>query len=266
MLPIFYINLANRPDRREFMERQFGELGLIGRRIEAVTAAEISTEDADRYCSTSRPTFLRRNELACTLSHERAWQAMLDSQHEAALILEDDAELSALLPAFLSEVATLPYDLIRIETTGARMRVYPTASMGASGVSVREFRSTPMGAAGYILKAEAARRLIGAPELRQRHLDLALYNPFEQPGASLSRATTDPALCRQLNVAFEKTVGLARSDIANVLHSPHVFAEQHPFAYRWFKLRRGLKSGLRNMLDDFGQRSKGLERRVIPFR
>lgn len=107
LLPIFYINLASRPDRREFMERQLAELGLIGHRIEAVTADEISDADAERYCNSGKPTFLRKRELACTQSHERAWTAMIDGDHAVALILEDDAELSPLLPAFLNEASAV---------------------------------------------------------------------------------------------------------------------------------------------------------------
>ncbi|GLQ53746.1 hypothetical protein GCM10010862_10050 [Devosia nitrariae] len=265
MLPIFYINLASRPDRREYMERQFAALNLNATRIEAVTAADISSEDATLYCNSANPTFLRRNELACTRSHERAWHAILDGGYTAALILEDDAELSPLLPAFLAEAAAVDAELIRIETTGSRMRVFPVISTGPSGVSVRPFRSTPMGAAGYILRASALDKLLGNPELRRRHLDLALYNPFEQPGASLSRVVTDPALCRQLGLDDHAMHGIGRSDIAHDL-VPHVYAEKHPLGFRWFKFRTGLGKGLRNVIDDFAQRSKGLERRVIPFR
>ncbi|WP_425430654.1 glycosyltransferase family 25 protein [Devosia naphthalenivorans] len=38
MLPIYYINLASRPDRREYMDGQLAKLGLRGQRIEAVYA------------------------------------------------------------------------------------------------------------------------------------------------------------------------------------------------------------------------------------
>lgn len=246
------------------MERQLDALGLSGGRIEAVTAGDITPADAERYCNNGNPTFLRAKELACTLSHERAWQAMLDGNHEAALILEDDAELSPLLPSFLDEAGAVDADLIRIETTGARMRVYPVLATGRSGVSIRKFRSTPMGAAGYILKASAVNKLLGNTELRRRHLDLALYNPFEQPGALLSRVITDPALCRQLGVGDQQKADVGRSDIAHDL-VPHVYAQKRPVSYLWFRLRRHLKKGLRNVVDDFAQRPNGLERRVIPF-
>lgn len=259
MLPIYYINMANRPDRRAFMERQLASMGLAGIRIEAVTEADISQEDADRYCNSDRPTFLRKRELGCTLSHERAWQAMLDIGAPAALVLEDDAEISRLLPAFLNEAEAIDADLIRIETTGARVRVYPIASRGDSGVAVRGFRSTPMGTAGYVIKAEAARRLLGHRGLRERQTDLALYNPFEEPGRSLKRVLTDPALCRQLGAGADA----GRSDIAHDV-VPHAYARKHPVSHAVLRLQRYLKRGVRNLIDDLAQRGR-LERRIIPY-
>lgn len=259
MLPIYYINMSTRPDRRDFMERQLVSLGLIGMRIEAVTEQDISAEDAHRYCNTDRPNFLRKVELACTLSHERAWRAMIDVDAPAALILEDDAELSPLLPAFLKDAEKIDADLIRIETTGSRTRVYPVANVEKSGVAIRGFRSTPMGAAGYIIGAQAAKRMLGHPGLRERQVDLALYNPFDEPGRSIKRVLTDPALCRQLG----RTVATGQSDIDGKFVR-HSFAQNHPFLHKAIKIRSFLKHSIRNASDDLMQRPR-LERRVIPF-
>ena len=264
MPPIYYINLASRPDRRAHMEAQFAALGLSAQRIEAVTPAELSASDVALYCNPERRGLLRQNELACTLSHEKAWQALLDSGHDRALVFEDDAQLSSLLPAFLQEAETIDVDLIRLETTGIALRVFPVLSTGASGIALRPFRSTPLGAAGYIIRAEAARRIIGHPGLRRRQVDLAIYSPFEEPGALLSRLLVDPALCRQLNSAEGKTEAVARSDV-DVNHVVHAYAIAHPIRFRALKWSRGLKRGLRNAGDHFVQQSKGLRRRVIPF-
>lgn len=264
MLPIFYINLATRPDRKRFMENQFSSRGVQAFRVEAVTPADISAQDKAKYCNTQQPFFLRENELACTLSHELAWRAMLKGGFKKALILEDDVELSELLPSFLEEAKKIDLDLIRIETTGVAVRVYPIQSTGPSGVSIRGFRSTPMGSAGYILSAEAAERLIGNPQVRRTQLDLAIYNPFEEPGRSLSRGLADPALCRQLGYEGVNSPAEGRSDIAHD-RVKHAFAEQHPIRFFLFRLSNVLRHGLRNAVDHFAQQRNGLERRVIPF-
>lgn len=264
VLPIFYINMSTRPDRRAYMETQLAALGLLVQRIEAVTPSDISADDLRQFCNPEQPSFLRPNELGCTLSHERAWRSLIESGADRALILEDDIELSDLLPAFLAEVDGIDADLIRIETTGARTRVYPATQTGPSGISVRPFRSTPMGSAGYVISARAARRLVGDTAVRQRQLDLALYSPFANPGKSLSRVLADPALCRQLNMTDQKAHEIARSDIAGIVVS-HVYAQKHPLRFFFRRLQTVLARGLTNSIDHFAQRSNGLVRKVIPF-
>jgi glycosyl transferase, family 25 len=260
VLPIYYINLATRPDRRDFMEAQLAALGLAGTRIEAATPADLTAEEVALYCDGHQPRYLRRKELACTRSHERAWQAMLDAGEGRALILEDDAELSPHLPAFLAEIDCFDTDIVRLEATGPRIRVFPPKAASNSGIDLRPFRSTPVGAAGYILKAAAAKHLLGHPAFRQRQTDLVLYDPFEEPGASLTRLQTVPGLVQQLG----DKAAVGRSDIAFV-DEPHHFRNEHPLAYRWIRTREGWGRGWRNMLDHFASKRQGLTRMSIPF-
>ncbi len=121
-----------------------------------------------------------------------------------------------------------------------------------------------MGSAGYVIRASAAQRIRGSVSLRERHTDLALYSPFDEPGSLLTRVLSDPALCRQLNMTDQKSTDVARSDIAENLVR-HQFAEEHPIRFFAFKFGKGLRKGLRNAADHFAQQKKGLERRVIPF-
>lgn len=264
MLPIYYINVAARTDRRDYMEAQLARLGLVGQRIEAVTPKDLSADDLDRYCNPQRPRFLRPTELSCTLSHVRAWRALLRSGAGQALIMEDDIEIADALPAFLAEAPGIAADLIRIETTGATTRVFPVLSTGASGIAIRQFRSTPMGSAGYVIRAAAARRLVDDESLRQRQMDLALYSPFAEPGRSISRVLTDPALCRQLNMTSQHNHAVARSDIAGTT-SVHRYAQAQPIRHRLERMGKSLGAGLRNALDHLAQQQRGLTRKVIPF-
>src|SRR5690606_14539914 len=120
-----------------------------GQRIQAVTPANISPADAARYCDPPKPVYLRPNELACSLSHERVWRTMLHAGESRALVLEDDAELSQGLPAFLAELEGIDADIIRLESAGRPLRLFPTVARTAGGVELRPFRSTALGAAAY---------------------------------------------------------------------------------------------------------------------
>lgn len=262
MLPIFYINLASRPDRRDFMEAQLKSLGLVGTRIEAVTPADLSAEDVDRYCNVENPTYLRKNELACTKSHERCWQTMLDMGAEHALVFEDDVKMSARLPAFLGAVDEIDAELIRIDALGNTIRVYPVHQTLPNGIAVRRFRSTTIGAAGYVISRSAAQKFLGHPEFRVRAFDLVLYDPFESPGSLVSRVLTEPALCQQVGSYHEQTADVGKSNIqADGIR--WVFPERHPIRHWSSKFAQGFKRGLRNAVDHFVEKKKGLERRWI---
>lgn len=264
MLPIFYINLASRPDRRDFMDAQLRALGLTGTRIEAVTPADLSAEQIELYCNGDRPSFLRQNELACTMSHERCWQTMLDMGAEQALVFEDDVKISALLPRFLAVTPSIDAELIRIDALGGTIRVYPVHETVADGIGLRRFRSTPIGAAGYVITRSAAQKFLGHPALRVRPVDLVLYDRFEAPGASVSRVLTDPALCQQVPKADEQTAGIGLSNITadGVVHR---YAQHHPVQNWARRTAVGVKRGVRNAVDHFAERRKGLERRIIPL-
>jgi len=264
MLPIYYINLDSRPDRRAFMEAQLASLGLEGTRVSAATPADLTPEEVALYCDGRKPRYLRRRELACTKSHERVWTAMIAAGNERALVLEDDAELSPLLPAFLAELSGFDADIIRLEATGPRIRVFPPVARSAGGIDLRPFRSTPMGAAGYILRQTAARQLLGHPAFRRRQTDLVLYNPFDPPGAGLTRLQTVPGLCQQLGSMRPDKLSIGRSDIAPV-DEPHLYAKEHPLRYRLGRLREGLTEGWRNARDHFASKKQGLTRMSIPF-
>ena len=264
MMPIFYINLASRADRRAYMEEQFKRLTLTATRIEAITPADLSAEDIERYCNGENPSFLRRNELACTMSHERCWQELIAGGAGQALVLEDDVRISSRLPEFLAAAADIDAELIRIETTGATTRVFPVHDTSIPGIGLRRFRSTPVGAAGYIIRRSAAEKLLGHPALRLRPVDLVLYDPFEQPGAVITRVLTDPALCQQIGSSDPRTRSVGMSNVV-ADGVPHIYAKRHPLRHLKAKIERGVRRGVRNALDDIAQRRKGLERRRIPF-
>jgi GR25 family glycosyltransferase involved in LPS biosynthesis len=264
VVSIYYINLASRPDRREFMENQLASLGLVGTRIEAATPADLTAEELALYCDSGKPKYLRPRELACSRSHARVWEAMLANADDYALVLEDDAELSPMLPGLLSEVAAIGVDVVRLEATGRRLRLLPAEKTTVGGVSLHPFRSTPAGSAGYIINSRAAQTLLGHPAFNERQTDLALYNPFLQPALSLTRLQTLPGMVRQLGPDHPVMRSVGKSDIAYV-EERHEFKFRHPVKFRWMRIRDGLIDGVRNARDHMALRKLGLFRKAIPF-
>ena len=172
MIPVFYINLDARIDRRAHMERQFEQLGIAAERISAVTVAEVPAALVARV---QRPGHFYRvgtGDLACGLSHQRLWQTLVDRQLDEALVLEDDAILSPEVMPFLAPglLARVGADLIRLETRRQAVRL-GRPRFAVDGVQLRELLSTHRGTAGYLLSRAAAEAALASPVVNDMAVD-----------------------------------------------------------------------------------------------
>ena len=121
MLPIFVINLDRRPDRMRSIVVNLDQLGLKAHRIPAVDSRTVTDEELNERVSlngSSRSIELDRGAGACVFSHLQALDKFLSgSDALAALMLEDDAELAADVPALLESTGWWPAGakIIRLE-------------------------------------------------------------------------------------------------------------------------------------------------------
>ncbi len=252
-MDIFCINLAARPDRWAWMQEQFAKLGLSAVRIEAVSPADLTDRERDLYCNPRRLRGLSDAEYCTNKSHAKAWRAVVASGKDHALILEDDAILSASLPRFLAAVDAqgTDLDIIRIETFQIPLRYGPVESWVLPDVGLRRCHVRDPGAAGYIVSREAAAWLGDEPSYQTTLIDAYLFDPFTPVGSRLKIRQTDPALCVQLGVATPE-VSMSRSNLAPHAREFLVKRRQHApqrlprEISRWFgKGRRRLIARLR---------------------
>lgn len=254
-VPAYYINLPFRSDRRTFMEDQFERLGLQAKRIAARQPAELEPDFLARHADPRRALFLSPPQLSCTASHIEVWRTMLADGVARALIVEDDALLAPALPAFLRELPELPFDLIRIETCRRPLLCSdPIPGVEIAGVRLRRFRSTGWGSAGYVITADAARRLLERTDLFDRPTDVTLFCPIERPGSTLRLAQTDPALCTQLRAEVSPRAGAAKGNIG-------IFLQPASLTARLSVLGRHLRWGSIKLVDMVIRRD--LRRRLI---
>ena len=204
-LPIFYINLASRPDRRAHVERQLAALGLAATRIEALTAAD---------CGDVEGSPLSPAELGCSRSHQKIWKLMIERDIAAALILEDDVLLSAHLPAVLDDPHLLDgVDAIQMETRQTSAMVGRLVPSTAAGIGRGRLMSSSMGSAAYVMTKALAKRLVVHPEVDALPLDTLL---FGRPGSLFYEARiyqSVPALAIQLDQTVDGRQGAGRSDL-----------------------------------------------------
>ncbi|WP_374622770.1 glycosyltransferase family 25 protein [Devosia sp.] len=178
MLPIYYVNLASRPDRRDFMDAQFARVGLAARRIEAVTPATIAQEIVERHCGARRPDQFSPLQLACNLSHQAAWRAFLADGGSHGAFLEDDGVLSERLPAFLRELASgFPpgVDIVRFETALRPVRL-GSRPLHLGRFELRRMLGGDIGTCGYAMTRSMTERLLADPRLNDQVIDAYLFS------------------------------------------------------------------------------------------
>jgi GR25 family glycosyltransferase involved in LPS biosynthesis len=268
-IPIFYINMTTRLDRRKLMEAQFERLGISAERIEAATPLEITAQDRDAYCNRKRTNWMAEAEFACNLSHMRVWATFVNRGLERALILEDDAILSASLPRFLEamEAPGLDLPLVRLETINLETRVLPPDYQVLPDIALRPAITRDSGACGYILSRDAARQLLERPEMKTTLVDGVLFNPFIAIARGLDVHYADPALAIQLD-RFEKTQSqLSHSDLKQWRVDRYHQWSKRPLLKLMLKIKSWIDYDLQLARSRLQYRQgSGLEVKVIPFK
>lgn len=213
MLPAFYINLAARTDRQRHMQAELARVGLSAERVEASTPADLPSDLLAEVRSRDRH-LLADTELACSFSHRRVWQMMLDRGISAALVLEDDAQLSASLPAALADTGFLApgFDAIQLETHPSNALLGRAQRSGAAGLARQRLMSSSLGTAGYIISAHWARQLLAHPALDLYAVDKVM---FGREAGSLYRGKVWQAV-PALVIPMPETAasGVGRSNLA----------------------------------------------------
>ena len=200
-IPIHYINLATRQDRRSFMDEQFSRLGLAAQRIEAVAPEQVPARLVRKFIVPSRYRWLTLGELACSVSHLNAMETFLPGKAAHGLILEDDAVLSGYLSRFLAEFASAPppYDVVRLETYDDWLRIHPRADHTVGEVELRQVYASPSGTAGYIISRLGAEKVLLNHDVFSAQIDMTLFHPFSQLAKRMSVRHADPGLCIQIH-------------------------------------------------------------------
>lgn len=93
----FIIHLKRAEQRRAHVESVIAELPFKGRIVDAVDGRTITKDEIEQHYQRklhkpSYPFAMSSNEIACFLSHRKAWQEIVDSNLDAALVMEDDAQ------------------------------------------------------------------------------------------------------------------------------------------------------------------------------
>jgi len=192
-MQVLVINLPDSKKRFNFQAEQLNRLGLDYKVIEAVSTVILSK--ADKLLSQSWQRPMRKSEVACFLSHKKAWQAVADA-NKAALIIEDDALFSKNVPVLLSQLSSLTdIDLITLEIRSRKKIVSNKHRALCCNSTLLELYQDRTGAAGYVLWPDAAKKLIAKSDKGR----IGLADAFISSRYELRAFQVEPAAIIQLD-------------------------------------------------------------------
>lgn len=155
--PVFVLNLARSPARRDSMAAQLGRLGLAHHFVDAVDGRGRAVDSFPDYDQTTR---IRRfahdllpTEIAICLSHLKAMAEARAMGFAQAAIFEDDVRVEDDLPAVLDAIGRLGpgHDMIRLSGVRPRRMARPRPLTGAR-ILARPLGPTS-GAQAYVVDA-----------------------------------------------------------------------------------------------------------------
>jgi glycosyl transferase, family 25 len=217
-IPVYVINLDRRPDRRAFMAGQLAGMALDWTRIPALDAAT-APEDliAGEVAACGHLIPMGRGSRCNACNHFAIMRRLVAGDAPAALVLEDDIELSPDLPAFLRSAGWLPprTGLVRFEKWSRRRTSKllgpPLATSPVPGRSIRRLHSRIGGSGCYIVTRAAAARILEGKGVLRHPIDHLLFNLNLSPLArEVGVAMVVPALARQALDRFASDIAPAR--------------------------------------------------------
>ena len=233
------INLERSAERMAFQARQLERLGIPYQRIPAIDAG---TLDADTYQTKAydweRP--LRDTEVACCLSHAKAWLIVLES-NRPHLVLEDDALLCSKTGTLLQALeADHNYDCVNLETRGRRKTVSKKKTPLIENFKISKLVQDKSGAAAYVLWPGGAKKLLHWIETR----GLGLADAILAVGPRLRHGQIEPAAALQLDCCHLYGI---KCPLETQTHIHHVDKPKagKTLPFRWRRLRAQLKIALR---------------------
>lgn len=193
-MKIYLINLDRAAGRLKEMQRVFGAINQSFERVPGVDAASFG--EGRRFCTND---MLSDGTVCCFLSHQRCWQALVDSGEAYAAIFEDDVVFSATARPVLADTSWLPpnFDIVRLETYLRDTIVEKQAVTEIHGHALRRLMADHVGAAGYIISRHCARMLLERSRTFSVPVDHFMFRDGKGPFAEMSVLQMFPAICIQ---------------------------------------------------------------------
>ncbi len=214
------INLDRATDRWRAMLEKARKASVKLERISAIDKDDKTNETLISpfvgriYCGSPLDAF----QVACFLSHRKAWASLLQSNDDWLAIFEDDVHFSDDIALFLNG-RWIPQgvSLIRLETSVHRTRVSVESTPIHAERCLHVLGGAHMGSAGYLLSRDCARRLLALTATISAPVDCFLFDPREALMREMKVHQVVPALVIQEGVLAELASRKINSKSATIL-------------------------------------------------
>lgn len=217
IMNVLIINLPRSKDRREFQEKQFKDLNIKPIILNAVSTDDISEHQFEKEAfGWQRP--LKKVELACFLSHKKAWEYVIN-YNKPMLIIEDDAvvvrDLKILLQELELNTKSFHPDLINLEVRSRKKIIgkEPVCEFEDLQYKLLPLYQERTGTGGYILFPTGAKKLLE----KSKNIPAATADAFIFSTYELNTYQIEPAALVQEDQmiayglankeSFESTIG-----------------------------------------------------------
>lgn len=188
---VWVINLERDSDRLAKIAADLESFGMPWRRFPAIDGQKPAELDRQRIPVVRHPAWrrwhqpLRRGEAASLLSHLAVAEALLETDYDYALVLEDDAvPLQGACEVITEAVDQASagggpaWDVLRLERTERRKARIVVGHL-PSGRRLVDYLRQPSGTTAYLLNRGGAERMLAAAESIDRPPDIFLTFPWE---------------------------------------------------------------------------------------
>ena len=123
---VLVISLKRATDRRAYIINELQRTKIKEYKIvEAVDGLELTSKKLNQYTLVNKehyasPRVHSPMEIGCALSHMRCYKLLIESKAPAALILEDDAQLSMNLPDIIQQINRFPNNWTLVQAAHER--------------------------------------------------------------------------------------------------------------------------------------------------
>ena len=186
-MQIYIINLERAPDRLRGITEEFSKYGLSFERIDAYDAKKHSSSEtqSNRLPEGRRHYWLMEltdGEIACYLSHKKAWKQLVESSEEWALVAEDDVKFEADPRGILGDLSWIPngVELVQLahEFPGRHVKyVDPVVRVDSEHIAacLMDYRHSGGGTQGYLINRRLAAMLLEEFPLIEAPIDDMLF-------------------------------------------------------------------------------------------